>query len=397
MNGPLDSIRVLDVTRLLSGPFCTMLLADLGAEVIKVERPGEGDPARFLEPIVGDESAFFISVNRGKKSITLDISTQEGQRLFRNMVPHFDVLVENFVPGTMARFGLDYTGLEKINPRMVYASISGFGQDGPLSGRPALDIIVQAMGGIMSITGQPGGPPIRPGPSLGDSTAGIFTALAIVSALWQRQSSGRGQYIDMSMLDCQVTMMENAFSRYFGNGQVPGPLGSRHPSAAPFQAFKAADGYFVVALLTNDPETWRRFCRAIGRADLAEDGRFQDNSGRIKHIEQLSGTLQQVFSGAPIAHWLERLIEADIPCSPVNDTRDVTENPQVRHRGMLADIPLPQIGSWQVANTPFKMSGGDTGPAGASPGLGEDTREVLGRLLGLSDPEIDSLKASGVI
>ncbi|MBI4267123.1 MAG: CoA transferase [Chloroflexi bacterium] len=390
-------MRVLDVSRILSGPFCTMLLADLGAEVVKVERPAQGDTARALGPQVGDDdTAYFISVNRGKKSITLDISMQEGQRIFKALVPHFDVLVENYVPGTMARFGLDYLSLERLNPRMVYTSISGFGQDGPAAPRPALDIIVQAMGGIMSLTGEPGGPPIRPGASLGDSTAGLFAALAIVSALWQRQTTGRGQYIDMSMLDCQVTMMENAFSRYFATGQVPVPLGSRHPAAAPFQAFRAADGYFVVALITDDADTWRRLCRAVDRPDLDEDERFLTNAGRIRHVERLTGTLQEVFARRNVSHWLEKLTGSGIPCGPVNNIKAVTEDEQVRHRNMITGIPHRKAGTWRVANTPFHMSGSATGPAGPSPHLGQHTREIL-QELGLSDGEIDSLKASGVI
>ena len=397
MNGPLHGVRVLDVSRILSGPFCTMLLADLGAEVVKVERPGDGDPARILGPMVEDDSAYFISVNRGKKSITLDISVQKGQQLFQAMVPHFDVLLENFVPGTMARFGLDYPRLENFNPLLVYASISGFGQDGPAAQRPALDIIIQAMGGIMSVTGEPGSRPIRPGASLGDSTAGVFTALAIVSALWQRQSSGRGQYIDMSMLDCQVTMMENAFSRYFASGQVPGPLGSRHPVAAPFQAFRAADADFVVALITDDLDTWRHLCQAIDRPDLAEDKRFTSNIARADNVDILAATLQQVFGSRPATYWLTVLTEAGIPCGPVNNIKAVAEDPQVHHRGMLSVIPHHFAGKWQVANTPFNLSGGITGPAGSSPRLGEHTRQVLQELLGLSDAKIDSLQAFGVI
>ncbi|MBI4299632.1 MAG: CoA transferase, partial [Chloroflexi bacterium] len=384
-------------SRILSGPFCTMLLADLGAQVVKVERPGDGDPARDLGPRVGDDSAYFISVNRGKKSITLDISGEEGQRLFRTLMPYFDVLVENFVPGTMARFGLDYERLKGLNPRLVYASISGFGQDGPEALRPALDVIVQAIGGIMSVTGEYGGPPIRPGASLGDSVAGAFAALAIVSALFQRQTSGQGQYIDMSMLDCQVTMMENAFSRYFATGQVPGPLGSRHPAATPFQAFRAADGYFVVALLTNDLGTWRRFCEAVGRPDLAADSRFTDNHSRTKHVDALSDALSDIFRWRPVAHWLAVLAQAGIPCGPVNDVKAVAGDPQVMHRGMLARIPHSSAGEWRVANSPFKFSDSRTGPAGPSPRLGEHTRQVLSDLLNLSERELDSLKVAGVI
>ncbi|MEX2599448.1 MAG: CaiB/BaiF CoA-transferase family protein, partial [Dehalococcoidia bacterium] len=282
---PLKGVRVLDLSQILSGPFCTMLLADMGAEVVKVERPGHGDPARRLGPLVDGDSAYFMSVNRGKQSITLDLASAEGQHAVLALALHFDVLVENFVPGTMERWGLGYPAIQERNPALVYASISGFGQDGPYAQRPALDIIVQAMGGLMSVTGEPGRPPVRPGASLGDSVAGVFAALAIVSALWERHATGQGQHIDTSMLDCQVTMMENAFSRYFATGEPPGPLGSRHPAATPFQAFAAEDGYFVVALLSEAPKAWSAFCAAIGRPDLAADKRFAGNRQRMEHLD----------------------------------------------------------------------------------------------------------------
>ncbi len=397
MNGPLHDIRVLDASRILSGPYCTMLLADLGAEVLKVEYPRGGDPARTLHPFVGDDSAFFLSVNRGKKSITLDLSTQTGRELFLRLVKQCDVLVENFVPGTMARFGLDYESVKDINPKLVYASISGFGQDGPEADRPALDIIVQAMGGIMSITGEPDGHVVRPGPSLGDSVAGTFAALSIVSALHQRHETGKGQYVDTAMLDCQVTLMENAFARYFATGTSPGPLGTRHPSAVPFQVFDASDGQLVIALLTNDAATWHRFCEAIERPDLGTDPRYQDNAGRMKHVDELVAELQKTTAKKTVAAWLEILRAADIPCGPINDLAAVAADPQVRYRGMLPKIPHPQKGAWPVANTPFHLSGATTGPAGASPRLGEHTNAVLKDLLGLNDEEIDALRRDGVI
>jgi CoA:oxalate CoA-transferase len=397
MNGILHDIRVLDVSRLLSGPYCTMLLADLGADVLKVEYPRGGDPARTLEPFVGDDSSFFLSVNRGKKSITLDLGTQTGRNLFLRLLQQCDVLVENFVPGTMARFGLDYESVRGVNPRLVYASISGFGQDGPEADRPALDIIVQAMGGIMSITGEPDGRTVRPGPSLGDSVAGTFAALSIVSALYQRRETGRGQYVDTAMLDCQVTLMENAFARYFATGVPPGPLGTRHPSAVPFQVFDASDGRFVIALLTNDRATWHRFCEAIGRPDLGADPRYQSNAGRMRHVDGLVAELQKTTAEKPVAEWLEKLRAADIPCGPINDMKAVAEDPQVRYRGMLPEIPHPQKGTWPVANTPFHLSSAATGPAGASPALGAHTDAVLRNLLGLSGDEINALRKDGVI
>lgn len=379
MNGPLANIKVLDLSRVLSGPFCTMLLADLGAEVIKIERPGQGDPARSLGPKVDGESAYFISVNRGKKSITLDLSQEDAQLNVKEMIPHFDVLVENFVPGTMTSFGLDYQHLQILNPRLIYLSLTGFGQDGPQSIKPALDIVVQAMGGIMSVTGEHNSPPIRPGVSLGDSVAGNFSALAIVAALYQREKQGFGQYIDMSMLDCQVTLMENSFSRYFSTGEIPTPLGSRHPAAAPFQAFQGSDKYFVVALLTEERKVWHRFCESIGRLDLLEDPEFLDNTLRVGNVEELAKTLQRTFSTKTAAHWLSVLAKARIPCGPVNNIKDVTDDPQIRHRKMLTSIRNKSGRIWTVANTPFKFSKAVTGPKGASPALGEHTQEILTR------------------
>ena len=397
MKGPLSGVRVLDVSRILSGPFCTMLLADLGADVIKVERPGHGDAARHLGPRVGDDSAYFISVNRGKKSITLNLFSEEGQRGFRAMLPSFDVLVENFVPGTMTRIGLDYGSIKELNPRLVYVSISGFGQTGPYAQRPALDIVVQAMGGLMSVTGEPGAGPVRPGASLGDSVAGVFAALAVASALFQRENSGQGQHIDMSMLDCQVTMMENAFSRYFATGEVPGPLGSRHPTATPFQAFHAQDGDFVIGLLTDDLPVWQRFCESIGRPDLGDDDRFKDNRNRTEHIDTLVPLLQSTFEDRSAAYWLDVLSQAGVPCGPISNIAAVAEDAHVRHRGMLATIPHSTEGTWRVANTPFRFSDSGTGPAGPSPGLGEHTESALRDLLDLSDEELGHLRSAGAI
>ena len=399
MTGPLSGVRVLDLTRLLAGPFCTMILADLGADVIKIERPGQGDPARNLGPLVGDnEAAYFISINRGKKSITLNLFSEEGQKLVHSMLPHCDVLVENFVPGTMARFGLEYERVKSLHPGLIYASISGFGQDGPESQRPALDIVVQAMGGLISVTGQPDGPLTRPGASLGDSLAGVFTALSILAALYQREATGQGQYIDISMLDCQVMMMENALSRYFSTGAVPGPIGARHPVAAPFQIFQASDRSFVVALLSDDPAVWHRFCGAIERPDLAADARFQTNRDRMGCYDALlAPVLDALFLEKPASHWLSALTAADIPCGPVNSIADVAADAQVNHRGMIADIPHSSKGTWKVANTPFNFSQAATGPAGASPGLGEHTSEILDCLLGISGDEVTRLRDAGAI
>ena len=395
--GPLAGIQVLDLSRVLSGPFCTMLLADLGSEVIKVERPGRGDQARGLGPRVDGDAVYFMSVNRGKKSVTLDIFSEEGRRLARELARRVDVLVENYVPGTLARLGLDYDTLAPLNPGLIYASITGFGQDGPYAQRPALDIIVQGMGGMMSVTGEPGGPPLRPGASLGDSIAGLFTALGIAAALRERERTGKGRYIDIGMLDCQVTMMENALARNFATGQVPGPLGSRHPAATPFQAFATSDGYIVVALLSDEREPWRSFCQAIGLPELVDDPRYQDGWSRTQHYEDLGPVMEEAIRQKPSEEWLKELSALGIPCGPVNNIAQVVKDPQVRHRGMVAEIAHPNLGVWRVANTPVRMRGVKTGPQGPSPRLGEHTEETLRNLLGLSDRDIVRLREQDVV
>ena len=395
--GLLSGIKVLDITQILSGPFCTMLLADLGAEVVKVERPKRGDLSRTLGPEVGGDSSYFMSVNRGKKSISLDLSSKDGQGIVRSLVQQVDVLVENFVPGTIGNFGLDYLHLNPYNPRLVYASISGFGQDGPYSSRPALDIIVQGMGGMMSMTGEAGASPVRPGASLGDSVSGLFAALTIVSALWERESTGNGRYIDISMLDCQVTLMENAFSRYFATGEPPGPLGSRHPVAVPFQAFETLDGHIVVGLISDDPELWSGFCEVIGHPDLAEDPRFVDIRSRSRNYDILQPIMDSAIRCNSSDVWIKKLSCLGIPCGPVNGIDQVAHDPQVLHRGMIAEIPHKRLGKWRVANTPFNVIGVDSGPQGPSPDLGEHTEEVLKGMLGLTGSRISELRSKGVI
>jgi len=275
MAGALEGIKILDLSWVLAGPFATMILADLGAEVIKLERPKSGDTARGNGPFVDGKSSYFLSLNRGKKSITLDLSTPKGKEIFLSLINKVDIVIENFVPGTMKRLGLDYEVLEKHNPRLIYAAISGFGQTGPYANRPAFDVIVQGMGGVMSITGEPERPPVRPGVSFGDITAGLFTVIGILAAVYERGRSGQGQMIDIGMMDCQVAVLENAFARYFATGEVPQPLGTRHPVFTPFQAFQTKNGYIVVAMVGGVSNQWPLFCAAIDRVDLIDDQRFQ--------------------------------------------------------------------------------------------------------------------------
>ena len=393
----LSNITVLDFSRILSGPFCTMLLADLGASVIKIERPITGDEARHLGPMVDNDSAYFISVNRGKKSVTVDITKKQGTDICLALIDKTDVLVENYSPGTMKRFNLDYETIHSRNPRLVYASLSGFGQSGPYADNPALDIIVQAMGGMMSITGEPGGDPIRPGASLGDSIAGLFTGMAILTALYQREVTNLGSYIDTSMLDCQITILENAFARYFATGITPTPMGSRHPAAVPFEAFKTKDGYIVVAIIANEHILWKRFCKAIEQPELSSDHKYKDNASRVTRYTDLKPIFAKAFKMHTTQQWISKLSPLGIACAPVQTIDQVPHHPQIKHRGMIANIPHKTRNRWSVANTPFNIDGVKSSPSGGSPELGEHTEDVLKNMLGLSSTDIDNLRSSKVI
>lgn len=394
MPGPLEGIRVLDFTRVLAGPYTSMVLGDLGAEIIKVEQPRVGDIARGNGPFIGNISSYFLSLNRGKKSITLDISQPKGAELALSLAQHCDILLENFVPGTMKRFGLDYEAIKVRNPQLIYASISGFGQTGPYASRPALDVIIQGMGGIMSITGEEGGPPIRPGASLGDITAGLFACIAVLAALQERKNSGKGQYIDISMLDCQVALLENAFARYFATGEVPKALGTRHPVFTPFQAYRTSDGYIVIALVGTQ---WPLFCTAIERLDFIDDPRFIDGWQRTQHYDELNPIISGIMRTKTSQEWLKQLGELEIPCGLVNRIDQVAQDPHVNERGMFAEVAGSGQEKVKVVNCPIKFS--RTGPAveRGSPELGEHTGEVLIGLLDLTDNEIESLRQHKVI
>ena len=332
MPGPLEGIRVLDLSWVLSGPFATMVLADLGAEVIKVERPLYGDRARGTAPFLNDYSSYFMSVNRGKRSVTIDLTHPKGKDLILRLVEQVDVLVENFTSGTMKELGLDYPVLRQRNPRLIYAAISGFGQTGPYAQRPALDIVVQAMSGMMSINGEPGRPPARLGISLGDLGASLFAVVGILAALEERHRSGQGQMLDLSMLDCQVALADGPFMRYLATGEIPQPLGSRHPVFTPFQAFPTADGYIVVAIIGGTNDQWPLFCFAIGRMDLVDDERFVDGWTRTLHHEVLEPIIAEAMRKKATAQWLEELGQLGIPCGPVNTIAQAAQDPQVQAR-----------------------------------------------------------------
>ncbi len=397
MARPLEGIVVLDLTWVLSGPFASMVLCDLGAEVIKVERPPWGDIARTTGPYQNGWSGYFFSVNRGKRSIAIDLRGEEGRELFRRLAEKADVVMENFTPGTMERLGIGYETLAARNPRLIFASTSGFGQTGPYRERPALDIIVQAMGGIMSITGEPGRGPVRPGASLGDISAGLFTAIGILAALHERERSGKGQAIDVSMLDCQVSVLENAIMRYFVTGSAPEPLGTRHPSATPFQAFPTADGHLVIALSFGEENQWQLLCGLLGLPELVGDERFATSPRRTARHAELEPILEAAFRQRPTGEWLEELGALGIPCGPINTIPQVVADEQVRERGMIREVTHPRAGTIPIANTPFRMSRSESGIKGPPPDFGSDTAAVLGDLLGLSPADVAELEARGVV
>jgi CoA:oxalate CoA-transferase len=396
-HGPLTDVVVLDLTWVLSGPFATMILADMGADVIKVERPPFGDIARTTRPYIGDQSAYFFSVNRGKRSICIDLKSERGRDLFLRLAETADVVAENFTPGTMDRLGMGWDVLHRRNSRLIYAATSGFGQTGPDRERPALDVIVQGMGGIMSITGEPGGPPVRPGVSQGDITAGLYTAIGVLAALHERERSGEGQMLDISMLDCQIAILENAFARYFATGEVPGPIGTRHPLTTPFQAFPTAEGWIVIAISPGAENQWEVFCATIGRPELIDDARFATPGLRTKNHAELEPILIEALARRPASEWLEMFDSIGLPCGPLNDIPHVARHPQVVAREMLREVQHPAGFSLSIADTPVKLSRTAGGIQGPPPAIGEDTDAVLGGLLGMDDVEIAGLREERVV
>ncbi len=395
MPKPLEDIRVLDLTRVLAGPFCTMILSDLGAEIIKVEIPGSGDDSRAFGPFIGTRSLYFLSINRAKKSVSLNLKQPEAKELLKRLATKCDILVENFRPGTMEKLGLGYDVLKEVNPRLIYAASSGFGHSGPYSSKPAYDILAQAMGGIMSITGWPGSPPTRVGMSTGDITASLFTAIGINAALYQREKTGLGQKIDVAMLDSQVAILENALVRYQAEGRNPEPIGNRHPTIAPFQAYKASDGYFVIAI--GNDSLWQSFCQAVGLAHLTDDPRFATNKLRCQHLEELNRILDTLFSQKTATHWLNLLEASQIPSAPINDVQHLMQDPQVLARNMIVQVEDSIAGTVQIAGNPIKMGNLPEEPTRDKvPEIGEHNREVFSQLLGLTDSEIQELYDKGI-
>ena len=367
----LSDIKVLDLTTFLSGPFCTMILSDMGAEVLKIEAPPKGCATRQTPPFIKGQSAYFMSLNRGKKSITLNLKSEQGKKVFFQLVAESDVLVENFRPGVMDRLGFDYKRVSEVNPRIVYASISGFGNTGPYREKGAYDMVIQGYGGIMSITGSPGGEPVRVGYSVSDLAAGLYGALAVTGALRVRDKMGRGQYLDVSMFDCQVAFMENAIARYFATGEIPGPLGNRHPSIAPFQAFKSTTGYFTITASTD--EQFMNLCDAVGMAHLKEDQRLSTKRDRVRNVALINEIFGKVFAEKPKEYWIELLELHKIPCGPINNVKEVVESPQVQARGMIVEVEHAEAGRVKMAGPPIKASLTPLAAQGPPPLLGQDT------------------------
>ncbi len=381
--GPLAGLVVIDLTRVLAGPYCTMTLADLGARVIKVEMPELGDDARHVGPFIESDagpplSGYFFSVNRNKESIALDLKSEQDRAIFERLLASADVLVENFSPGTMHRLGYDWDSLHARFPKLVMASISGFGQTGPYRELPAYDMVVQAMGGVLSLTGEEGGPPTRVGVSIGDIGAGMFGAIGVQAAIIERQRTGVGKHVDVAMLDSQVALLENALVRYQVEGKAPGPIGSRHPSITPFGVFKAKVGHLVVA--AGNDRIFPRLCEILGMADTKKDSRFTTNALRCENHSALKEIIEQALAKRPATEWLAILKESGIPCGPMNDVAGVMRDPQLRSRGMLMELPLPNGQPIVTPGCPVKFSGDTEAPNTPAPGLDEHRTALLKEL-----------------
>jgi formyl-CoA transferase len=393
---PLQNVRVLDLSRVLAGPYCTMMLGDLGAEVIKVERPGSGDDTRqWGPPFAAGESAYYLCCNRNKQSLTLNLKTDAGRDIAARLAEHCDVLVENFLPGTLDGWGLSYATLSKRNPKLVYCSITGFGQTGPRRDEPGYDIMIQALAGVMSITGEPTAPPMKVGVAISDITSGMFACNAILAALYARERTGRGDRIDVALFDSTIAWLANVGSNYLVSGDVPQRQGTAHPNIVPYQAFAAADASLIIAV-GNDGQ-FVKFCAALGRADLAGDVRFKTNALRVENRQALVPLVAAEIARRPAAEWLQKLEQAGIPCGPVNTVEGVFADPQTTARDMLIEVRHPTIGPLKLAGSPLKLASLSQPPRRPPPLLGEHTDQVLASVLKLSTEEIRQLRDSGVV
>ncbi len=392
----LEGLRVLDLTRALAGPFCTLMLGDHGAEVIKIEMPGSGDDTRHWgPPFIGEESAYFLSVNRNKRSLTLNFKEPKAIEIFLDLVKGADVVVENFTPGVMSRFGLDYETVKGVNPKIIYCSISGFGQTGPYRDRPAYDQIMQGISGIMSITGEPEGEPQKVGIAVTDIGAGMWSAFAIMAAVHHRGRHGEGQNIDISMMDAQVAWLTYQAAYYFANDEAPGRLGAAHPTLVPYQAFMCQDGKYINVAVGSE-RLWDRFCRGAGQPGLRDHPDYAVNGDRVRNRHKLTPLLQEHFLTRPVSHWVQALQEVSVPCGPINDLADVFSDPQLLYREMYLEMAHPTLGSIKQTGIPVKFSLTPGGLDRPPPLLGEHNNEIL-RELGYNEAGVKSLADQSVI
>ena len=379
--GPLSGITVVDLSRILAGPYCTMLMAEMGARIIKVEPPGQGDDARAYGPFIKGVSTYFASIDRGKESIVLDLKKDEDKRIFEKLLEIADVVVENFRPGTMEKLGYGWEDLHPRYPKLIYAAASGFGHTGPFSKHPAYDMVVQGLGGVMSITGNPGQPPVRVGTSIGDIGAGLYTAVAVNAAIAHRAMTGESTKVDIAMFDCQIAFLENAVMRYTVTGEIPGPLGARHPSITPFEAFATKDGNMIVA--AGNDGLWLKFADAIKRPDLAADPLYKTNDLRNRNEPKLKDEIEQELRQKTTKEWIEILECAGVPCGPINNVEQALQHPQIEARNMLITVEDPVAGTLKLAGNPLKFSAfPDPTTRSPAPALDADRAKIL-RELGL--------------
>ncbi len=389
----LAGIRVLDVTQFMAGPFCSVILADLGADVIKIEPPA-GDSTRQMVGAVGTESPAFNAVNRGKRSLVLNLKSVDGRRVFTHMARSTDILIENYRPGVMRAFGLDYPALAAVNPRLIYASISGYGQTGPDRGKGGFDLIAQGVAGIMSITGEPGGAPVKAGIPVTDLGAALFALAGVLAALHHRHQTGRGQHVDTSLVEAGVALSVWEATEYFSGTGVPQPRGSAHRMNAPYQAFRCADGYITIG--ANTDRLFGRLCTVLGHGEWADAAEFFDNGSRVKNHTKLAALIEGVISVGPRSHWLEQLDANDIPCGPINDYAQVFVDPQIVARDMIRETDHPVLGRLRTLGSPLKLSDSPPDATRRAPLLGEHTDEVLAEF-GFSEAEIAALRESGSV
>ncbi|OKH87932.1 CaiB/BaiF CoA-transferase family protein [Thalassospira sp. TSL5-1] len=407
MTGALSGIRVLDLSRVLAGPWASQTLADLGAEVIKIERPGNGDDTRGWGPPYArdeagndtSEAAYYLSANRGKKSLTIDMTTTEGQQVIRDLAAKSDVVIENFKVGGLAKYGLDYASLKAVNDRLVYCSITGFGQDGPYAKRAGYDFMIQAMGGLMSLTGapdhEPGGQPMKVGVAVADIFTGLYATIGILAALRHRDETGVGQYIDLALLDVQTAILANQAMNYLTTGKAPGRLGNAHPNIVPYEAFPTADGYIILAV-GNDSQ-FASFCKVAGMEDASSDARFATNRARVANRTDLVPMVRQAMVQKTTDDWIAILEKANVPCGPINTLDRVFENPQVKHRGTVKYLDHPLAGKVPTVANPLKLSQTPICDETAPPMLGQHSEAILREIGGLDDVQIERLRAAGVI